>query len=365
MTKLIKNVAFRMQLKGNGVVNFDGDEQKWILKRYCGVSLNGKNDNYKFAKKEFYDLPKEEQSENKTMGYRLKISPDCLKHQIFGELYNPSIVYTDPILAHYTFNKSRLLQGWLWTNAGLSERTLVKRGALSISSAIETSGAKPVLEVQTQDIPKEKVGDSSSTALYYRENVGNTTYEVTGFIDYKKLQFLSADPFFGRLAVDPTWLEGDNCLMDKTFENIYGYIPYKKGWYRSSETFSFVSPYLAEYGVKFDKEFVSMLMKDLLKRMLNLNISRSTGYAATSKLEIKISEDLGGFNTDEGWIELTEEVIDSLSLDDLYDFYDEISAEVATETRTEINKNFEFAQNKKAEKKSKKNKNTQTSETEE
>ena len=333
-SKKIKSIAFRMQLEGNGVVNFDGDEQKNILKFQCGTSINdagGKHGNYKFAKKEFFELPKEEQTERKKFGYRLKISSECLRHAIFNEPYNPAMVTTDPILAHHTFSPSRLLQGWMWTYPSGTRPTIIKRSALSMSHA--SSDAVPFLEIQTQDIPKEKTNDDSSTSLYYRENVGHVTYNVDGFIDIERLQFLSADPFFGRMAVDASWMEGNDCLMDKTFMNLYGRVPYKKGWWQS--TTALLSRYVGEYGVKFDNEFVASLLKELLKRLLHINITRSTAYAKTAKLEINLNP-----LSDGEWIELTEEMIDELSFDNMYEFYTEVSEEDANATRQEITKNY-------------------------
>ena len=358
-SKKIKSIAFRMQLEGNGVVNFDGDEQKNILKFQCGTSINdngGKNSNYKFAKKEFFELPKEEQTERKKFGYRLKISSECLRHAIFNEIYNPSIVYTDALLAHYTFSKSRLLQGWMWADASKTKPSLVKRSAVAISHA--SSNAVPFLEIQTQDIPKEKTSDDSSTSLYYRENVGHVKYNVDGFIDIEDLQFLSVDPFFNRLAVDSSWVEGDNCLMDKTFMNLYGCIPYKKGWWQS--TTQHLSRYVGEYGVKFDNEFVVSLLKELLKRLLHIKITRATAYAKTSKLEINLNP-----LSDGEWIELTEEMIDELSFDNLYEFYTEVSEEDANATRQEIAKNYAAAMEVKKEKKKSKDKTKKDEESEE
>lgn len=336
MNSKIKSIAFRMQLEGNGVVNFDGNEQKKILKFLCGTPINdggGQNENYKFAKKEFFELPKEEQTEYKKFGYRLKISSECLRHALFNETYNPSIIYTAPLLAHYTFSKSRLIQGWMWADSTKTTPSVVKSSALSISHA--SSDAVPFLELQTQDIPKEKTSDESSTSLYFKENVGRVNYNVDGFIDIEKLQFLSADPFFGRMAVNASWVEGEDCLMDKTFMNLYGCIPYKKGWWQSST--QHMSKYVGEFGMKFDNEFVVMLLKDLLKRLLNMNITRATAYAKTAKLEIK----LGMF--DGKWFELTEEVIDNLTFDNLFDFYTEVSEEDAMATHKEIKANFASA----------------------
>lgn len=346
MNKKIKSIAFRMQLKGYGVVNFDGIEQKDVLKYQCGTYIKDnhkgkKTSNYKFAKKEFFELPKEEQTEYKKFGYRLKISNDCLRHALLHVPYNPSIVNCDPILAHHTFSQTRLIRGWSWMYPEGIKPTITKSSALSISQA--SSDAVPFLEIQTQDIPKDKSDDENedkSTSLYYRENVGNVNYTVDGFIDVERLQFISADIFFGRMAIHPYWMEGDNSLMDKTFMNLYGRIPYKKGWWQS--TTASLSPYVGEYGVKFDNEFVVSLLKDLLKRLLYLNITRATAYTKTTKLEINLNP----LDGDE-WIELTEEMIDELSLDDLFEFYTEVPEENAIATRQEIEKRYEVVKSKK------------------
>lgn len=47
--KCIKNITFRLELEGNGVVNFDGKEQRDFLNQHYGTDI--KNENYKLAKK--------------------------------------------------------------------------------------------------------------------------------------------------------------------------------------------------------------------------------------------------------------------------------------------------------------------------
>ena len=79
-----KQILFKLKLQGNGVVNFDSKEQKYMLYK----TDNGpayeilKNDNGKFAKKSFVQIGEKEDG-TPLYHSRLKISSNCLRHAIF------------------------------------------------------------------------------------------------------------------------------------------------------------------------------------------------------------------------------------------------------------------------------------------
>ena len=83
--KKIKTIQFKLNLTGDGIVNFDSNEQKWIhINNTTGLSGN-RNDNVSYAKKNFYKTNKLDKDSKEILDYKIKISSDCLKKAIFCE----------------------------------------------------------------------------------------------------------------------------------------------------------------------------------------------------------------------------------------------------------------------------------------
>ena len=89
---MIKKIIFQADFEGQGIVNFDGDEQRNFLNEHCGTKYF--NNNYKLGKKVF--TKKENASEEPSFidkngkeyfnntDYLLKISSTCLRNAIFA-----------------------------------------------------------------------------------------------------------------------------------------------------------------------------------------------------------------------------------------------------------------------------------------
>lgn len=341
-----KNIIFKVELNGCGVVNYDSfDAQKYFLLNHCDVERSCyRHNNIKVAKKVFFQLsePIKKTDANGNIvriidtGYKSKISSTCLRNAIFADdtqIQNSKAYLSNPVLAHFTTSIHSLLRGY---TAYLKDgSSLTRKGALSIGAAIETSGAQILLECHSNSCPKEKNGDDGSTSLYYSEQVGNTTYEAQGMISLKELQFISADPFFGRLMIRPEWMEGEFPLLNRVFEAHYGYIPFKIGYYTSAT--AVLSKHLAEYGIRMDDDFVKFLVREQLKRLLNTKINRAESIAYVSSLKIKFVENGTGsnFSDDDGWITIDESNVDTIDFD-MFNFYDESTEEEVVATKGEI-----------------------------
>lgn len=359
-----KNVIFKVDLVGRGVVNFDSFEsQKFFLLNHCDVDRSCyRHNNIKVAKKAFTKLAepivKTDADGNviRTIDtdYKLKISSTCLRNAIFANdttVQNPKVFLSNPVLAHYVTSKHSLLRGYTALSQDLS---LTRKGALTITDAIETSGSQIFLECHSNSEPKTKDSEEGSTSLYYTEQVGDTHYEAMGTISLKELQFLSASPFFGRLMLKPEWFEGASPLINRAFEEHYKDTPFKVGYFTSST--SVLSKRLAEFGIRLSDEFVKFLVRGQLKRMLDINIHRAEGIAYTAKLKIKLVENgLGAnFSDDEGWIEIDASNVDTFDFD-IFNFYDEASEEEVSATKGEIDRAEAIMDQLKGEKKAKKN----------
>lgn len=371
---MVKSILFKIDMNGCGVVNFDSTEQKYFMNAHCGTSYH--HDNLKLAKKAFYKLPEEQVREIKKSsyiddngvvqeestkvvdtGYKLKISSDCLRHTIFGNNYpNALALYSEEIFANFVTSPEILLRGFTELERNSENNTgYVKTSALKISDAIEESGAVPYLELHSKSTKKEK----DSNSLFYEEKVGETKYEVKGYIDLKELQFMSDDELFGRLSFKNDWLTTNNPLLETVFKNHYGRIPYKEGYFTSTK--GILTERWAEHGIKFDDDFIKYLVKFLLKKLMHINISRAGAYAQTSLLKIKFVEDgiNDRFDSSDGWIDLDDNIINNLDFN-INNFYTESDEELIKMTRKELNsRKTEFDIKKQQKKEAKKQEKTE------
>ena len=371
---MVKSILFKMEMNGCGVVNFDSKEQKFFMNAHCGTSYY--HDNIKLAKKAFYRLPEDKVIETEMsyvddngnvknegkkkvidMGYKLKISSDCLRNAIFGCNYpNALALYSDEIFANFITSPEILLRGFTELERGGEDNNgYVKASALRISDAIEESGAVPYLELHSKSVKKDK----NTNSLFYEEKVGKTKYEVKGYINLKELQFMSDDELFGRLSFKNDWLKSNNPLFETVFKNHYGRVPYKEGYFTSVK--GLLTDRFAEHGIKFDNKFIKYLVKFLLKKMMHINISRAGAYAQTSTLKIKFVEDgiNDKFDSEDGWITLDDGMIDGLDFV-VNDFYTESDEETVKLTGKELkNRRDELEKQKKDKKNKSKSKKTE------
>ena len=133
-TKKVKNVLFRTKIKGNGVVNFDSSEQKFMFNSTDLHNMKTRHDNVSFAKKKFY-------KEDDKLTYKLSISSDCLRHDIFKEdvlVQSPNVLNSKHVLYSFIASPASLLRGYLFAN---QTETLKRKGALTITDAEQTCNA--------------------------------------------------------------------------------------------------------------------------------------------------------------------------------------------------------------------------------
>jgi hypothetical protein len=109
---------------------------------------------------------------------------------------------------------------------------------------------------------------------------------------------------------------------------------------------------IPEYGLKLSNETTLQLVKETLKRLLNIKISRATSYAQVQSLKIKLVENplKDTMDDENNWINITEDTIDQLSFD-IYDAYVKENDTSAKKLREDIEKLYtEEQERKKAEK---------------
>lgn len=329
-SKKLQGVKFRTTLVGNGVVNYDGGDQKFFINSHCAG--NAYKDNQTFAKKEFYKIYDSYEEYKEAFekyakdngvsvddakkkvpeyGYYLKISYNCLGHEIFGGTCDsdPIIWYFPETACNYITNPLTYARGYFNPD---KNNSFHKKGCFYITNAVDEN-AVIYSEMFT------KSGDRNDTSLFCKDTTGKTKYVFDSYFRVKEAQFLSFDRYFNRQAVSPSYIEGDNAL-EKAFIRRYERVPYTVGVFSSNNDIYGKS--YGEYGAKMDDEFINHLIKTMAGRLLGINIVKKGAFAHTAKVEYKpIYSCNDSINDDEGWIELKS--TDDIPVFDIYQYYEE------------------------------------------
>ena len=354
----IQAVKFRVTLKGHGVVNFDGKDQKYFNKAHCASNCTY-NDNQTFSKKEYYrlyDTDAEYQAalqkyaeQNETSveeakknvpeyGYYLKISRACLRNSIFeGTADSDPLIWSFPGAATaFIANPLGYMRGYMCA----AENSFKKKSSVNVTDAVDK---KAVIYSETFT----KSGDRNSTSFYLKETAGDTEYTFDVIFDVAEAQFLSCDDFFARRAVPDEYFEGSN-MLGKAFEKRYGRIPYTQGIYsKNNEIFGGT---YGENGFLMDDQYVNDLIKNLTDRLLKLNILRLGGDVHASKLEYKpIYSALDIMDSEDGWSNVTS--VDDIPDFEIRHFYEEASHADWEDRQRAINEKKQTEAGKKAVKK--------------
>lgn len=326
--KKVKNILFRLNLVGQGVVNYDSNDQKRILKRMKGMEHveGGYYNNMSFAKKNFY------RDGDGNVTAKLKISSDCLRHEVFSRdvfAQTPNITHDASVLCSFIASPLSLIRGYMLLEGPQSFK---RKSALSITDAEQTNDALSYLETCARSGEKtEKANENSQgdTTFFKKETVGNMTYEAVGAIDLKQLQFVSADSLFDRYAFNPDDFETYKNFLKLRLPSFNSDL----GYYTMNG--SVVD--LAEYGVKLSSEDVQALVNDILRRLNNLTIQKTTAFARVAKMEYKLVYDpfVDTFDNQSGWSTLEAKPISF----EPEDFYTEHDAKAAEERRATMKAN--------------------------
>ncbi len=324
--KNVKNILFKMEMNGHGVVNYDSNDQKYVLKDTHLRNVGG-HSNVSYAKKNLY------KDDEGKITYKLKISSDALKNNMFRHdviAQTPNIAHHDALLYSYIASPLSLVRGYLFAN---KPETVKRKGAITLSSAEQTCNAMSKIEVFSRSgekVVQNEDSDKNDTTYYQKETIGNIKYEAMGNIDLMTLQFISCDSVFDRYSFNP-----DKYHLYKQFlaQKLSGFNS-ELGYHQMKNT----SIEIPEYGVLLSEENVVQLVKDSLKKVFNINIKKKDAFATVETLKVKLVEKPAEdtFNNEDGWIEIkSEEDIDNLDFDP-YMFYELIDIEVAKIKRQEI-----------------------------
>jgi hypothetical protein len=325
---MIKSILLKLDLQGEGIVNYDSGEQKWIFNKKDSLRhMFHNHENVSYAKKNFYT------DENGVWSYKIKISSDCIKHNIFNDdliAQSPAIVHHDHILYPYIGSTLSLIRGYLFAEKTGSFK---KTGSLQLCDAEQTNNAVSKLEFFCKSGGKttnEGDTDKSDNTIFNKETIGEITYSSKGFIDLKELQFVSCDQIFDRYSFNPDKFDIYKKCLSKCLPNFNSEL----GYYKFKT--SFVD--IPEYGILLSSENVLYLVKETLKRILKLNIRNKNAYAKLNSLKIKLVQNVfvDTMESEDNWLEIkTLEDIDNLNFEPEL-FYILENEEDANAKRSEI-----------------------------
>lgn len=278
----VKHINFKVEFEGHGIVNYDSKEQKkiWNEEEYTNGNKNKfttNNNNVNYSKKHYF------RDENGVLKYKIKVSSDALRNSIFrGDAIavNPTIVNHKTLLNAFIASPLGLIRGYLFGEK--NNQTLKSKSILTITSAVQTNNAESYMEFHSRSGEKKVKDDSeeSDTTIFNKETIGDITYKSEGFINLQELEFYSCDPIFDRFSFNPDDFNDIKFFLNKNlpkFDSELGYYKLKT---------SVID--VAEYGIKLNNENILFLVKETLKRILNISIERSGAYLKTKKLTISL-----------------------------------------------------------------------------
>jgi len=341
MSKKAKNIIFRVDLNGEGIVNYDKNDQKFMFNGSNLHNMKTRYSNTSYAKKKFYGTKED-------LRYKISISSDCLRHDIFKgdvKFQSSNIVNDDMLLYSFIASPVSLLRGYVFAEQG---ETLKRSGPLSITHAEQTCDAISYVEICTKSGTKNSDSEESDTTLFAKETVGKIAYASLGNIDLMQLQFVSCDQIFDRYAFNPDMFNIYIQFLKTKLPNFDSEL----GYYQIKNS----SIEIPEFGVKLTDENIIFLVRELFERILMLDIRRKGSYAKVSKLEYKVVYDVieDTYESEDNWVSISsKEDLDNISFE-INDFYISEDLDKAKTKRADMVADYENRKNGKKEVKAKK-----------
>lgn len=324
---MVRSILFRLGIAGNGIVNFDSTDQKFIYNGEAKSNKKTRFDNVSYGKKSF------SRDEDGNLIDKIKISSNSIKHQLFSDdlvAHNPNVMHNSALFMNYIASPAAIVRGYLFTVRDRS--SYKKKSPLIMTDAIQSCNAISTLEVCTRSGEKKmEDSETSDTTLFYKESVGEIKYKSTGIIDLKELQFVSCDQTMDRYSFNPDHFEIYKKFLSSRMDGVEDL---ELGYYKLVN--SIVN--LSEQGFLLSKEQLNFIVKMILKKLLALHITRRGAFAMTESLQIKFVTNplVDTFTSQDNWVDITsEESIDAIDFEPMF-FYGKVSDEEENALRNEI-----------------------------
>lgn len=344
MTKKVKNIIYKIELEGNGIVNADSSEQSYF---YNGVAslkhMTAHTNNVNYAKKRFY------KNDDGDVSYKLAITSDCMKHAMFqADLMSqsPNIIHNKTVFYSFIASPANILRGFCF----LALENNKRKGAITLTDAIQTCGAISHLEVCARSGRKETDPNVKDNTFYKKEVVGDVKYAAKGNLDLMQLQFISVSDIFDRKAFNADDFELYSKFLKMRLKNFNSELK----WYMIKDC----SVKIPEHGFTLSNENVLDLVKLYFSRLIRLNITRRNAYTKISSLKYKLVYDVidDNYENEDGWVEIkNQNDIDNINFK-MEEFY-EIEANgkaIIDEIEAEYKKQKSISKDKKDKEKAEK-----------
>jgi len=341
--KKAKSILFKVELEGQGIVNYDSVNQKKLLaKTRLGSSIEYRYNNTIFAKKNLY------QGEEGKVDYKIKISSDCLRNGLFSKdmvAQSPNLIHHKTFLMTFLGSPVSILRGYMFLGSPESYKkkspiTIVDAeqtcNALSLIETFTKSGEKGVekpeeeTEVKMTEEAGEKEDSKSDNTFFKKETIGKIEYATRGSLNLNELQFVSLDTIYDRMALNPDDFPLYKSFLNSQISNFDSEI----GYYKMANTVSEVP----ELGFRFSNENVITFAKEFFKRLQNLTITRNSAYAKTKIVSYKIVYDVteDTFDNPSGWVKINgNNTVDQINFE-MEDAYIVTDSEEAAKNREDI-----------------------------
>jgi hypothetical protein len=330
----IKSIAIKGTLAGQGVIQFDGNDNSY-LNGQCKNSYFGgkreKNENYG----KYVYIMTEDENKKSIVERKLKLSSDGIRHFIHiaeHPVQIPSINKNKTAFVKYIANLGTLERGFMIADKGSEFDGLKRKSVYNITDAIEKTGALPILETYSRSGEKQEKEDEDSksdTTFFKRESVGETSYEFEGFINLAELAFIPMSHYHDRESINEGIVEEFRVELGKNLQRAYNRLSKEyhelarikfdslvaePSYYtKNAEDNAFDVP---EKGILLTEGQALTIAYDLLDKMQNIYWSKAqTGFAKTVNLAVKgIVNIFNDLNNDSGFISLKEFKLNEIEL---------------------------------------------------
>ena len=303
----VRSILFKIKLAGHGVVNFDSGDQKYTWNALASQGEKSRFDNVQFAKKRWYKKDGKDKNGNEQYDYKLVISADCLRHNIFIDDFfyqSPNVFAHSDLLYKMIATPASVLRGYFFAREG--KTSFKRKSAIIITEAEQTNSALSTIETFSRSGKKEERDqetDTGDTTFFKRECVGEIEYEGMGAVDLRELQFVSMSELYDRLAVIP---DDYNSRYRPILEKHLNSKLADPGYFVIGSS-AICTP---EYGFVFSPEQQQILVREFFKRLLRTQVTKSAGgYAQITEVKIKYVSDplIDRIDSSENWKTLKNE----------------------------------------------------------
>jgi hypothetical protein len=274
MNRKINKIQLLVELKGKGLVNYNGNK---VPKRFKNeMYFNGKvTTNGSFAKENLYrEIKIDENGVEKIIEIPKKIvSSNLIRKTICGDenLVNADKLINIPKLRTTLLSQDNVIvRGF---TAIKNDNNLKRKSALTVTDAEQTSNTITWLETRTTE------GERNDNSLFYKETCGDITYTSEIFFDIKQIQFISMDDNYDRMSLKET--DAEDFIAN--INDRYGDGNATLGNWGTTRL-----NLIGEQGIVLSNKVVANCIRETIKRIIEINITRAGAYVKTSSIKIAI-----------------------------------------------------------------------------